>query len=60
MARFVREVVAYYVAQAKSSNHAVREAACACIAELMEKVRFQRGMLFLLLCFRLHAPVAAG
>ncbi len=30
--------VAYYIAQSKANNHAVREAACACIAELMEKV----------------------
>jgi hypothetical protein len=32
------QVVQYYIAQSKSSNHGVREAACACIAELMEKV----------------------
>jgi hypothetical protein len=32
-------VVAYYVEQSKANNHAVREAACACIAELMCKVR---------------------
>jgi len=31
-------VAAYYVSQSKANNHAVREAACACIAELMEKV----------------------
>jgi len=31
--------VAYYISQSKANNHAVREAACACIAELMEKVR---------------------
>lgn len=35
------QVVAYYIAQSKAGNHAVREAACACIAELMEKVRGQ-------------------
>ena len=32
------QVVSYYIAQTKSSHHGVREAACACIAELMEKV----------------------
>ena len=31
-------MVSYYIAQSKSSNHGVRESACACIAELMEKV----------------------
>jgi hypothetical protein len=31
-------VVSYYVSQSKANNHAVREAACACMAELMEKV----------------------
>ena len=30
--------VDYYISQSKANNHAVREAACACIAELMEKV----------------------
>lgn len=33
-----RQVVVYYIAQSKSSHHGVREASCACIAELMEKV----------------------
>ncbi len=32
------QVVNYYVEQSKANNHAVREAACACIAELMCKV----------------------
>lgn len=32
------QVVAYYIEQSKANNHAVREAACACIAELMCKV----------------------
>uniref|UniRef100_A0A061QRH4 Arm repeat-containing protein n=1 Tax=Tetraselmis sp. GSL018 TaxID=582737 RepID=A0A061QRH4_9CHLO len=37
-AKFANEVVSYYIAQSKANNHAVREAACACIAELMVKV----------------------
>ena len=31
-------MVDYYIAQSKANNHGVREAACACIAELVEKV----------------------
>ncbi len=31
-------MVSYYIMQSKANNHAVREAACACIAELMIKV----------------------
>jgi hypothetical protein len=38
VAHFCPAVVAYYVSQSKANNHAVREAACACMAELMEKV----------------------
>ncbi|GAX73817.1 hypothetical protein CEUSTIGMA_g1268.t1 [Chlamydomonas eustigma] len=38
VALFVSEVVSYYIAQSKASHHGVREAACGCIAELMEKV----------------------
>ncbi|KAF6254565.1 ARM repeat-containing protein [Scenedesmus sp. NREL 46B-D3] len=38
VAKYVDQVVFYYVNQSKASNHAVREAACAVIAELMEKV----------------------
>jgi len=38
VAQFAPQVVAYYVAQSKSNSHSVRESACACIAELMEKV----------------------
>jgi hypothetical protein len=41
VARCAPQVVAYYVEQSKANNHAVREAACACIAELMTKV--ERG-----------------
>jgi hypothetical protein len=35
------QVVAYYIEQSKANNHAVREAACACIAELMCKASCQ-------------------
>ncbi|GBF89452.1 hypothetical protein Rsub_02024 [Raphidocelis subcapitata] len=38
VAEHIDPVVSYYIAQSKANNHAVREAACACIAELMEKV----------------------
>ncbi|KAF8068347.1 hypothetical protein HT031_002036 [Scenedesmus sp. PABB004] len=38
VARHIDQVVFYYVSQSKANNHAVREAACAVIAELMEKV----------------------
>jgi len=37
-AKFAPQVVTYYIMQSKANNHAVREAACACIAELMVKV----------------------
>lgn len=39
VAKHIDEVVRFYIAQSRANNHAVREAACACIAELMEKVR---------------------
>jgi len=32
--------VEFYISQTKADNHAVREAACACIAELGTKVSF--------------------
>ncbi|EFJ51820.1 hypothetical protein VOLCADRAFT_120428 [Volvox carteri f. nagariensis] len=38
VARHINFVVAHYILQSRANNHAVREAACACIAELMEKV----------------------
>lgn len=38
VAAHIKSVVEFYVAQSKANNHAVREAGCACIAELMEKV----------------------
>ena len=43
----IEGVVKFYVRQSQASNHAVREAACACIAELGAKVsggKGQRGM----------------
>ena len=38
MERFISETVAYYVACTEAENHAVREAACQCIAELAAKI----------------------
>ncbi|KAL3213908.1 hypothetical protein MRX96_007314 [Rhipicephalus microplus] len=57
--RHINGVVDYYISQAAAENHAVREAACACIAELASKiaqdvVRPHVSRLFqtLLVCFR--------
>lgn len=57
--RHIACVVDYYISQAAAENHAVREAACACIAELASKiahdaVRPHVSRLFqtLLVCFR--------
>ncbi|KAK3733797.1 hypothetical protein QZH41_015115, partial [Actinostola sp. cb2023] len=36
--KYIKETVEFYVIQTKADNHAVREAACACIAELGTKV----------------------
>ncbi|UYV78378.1 hypothetical protein LAZ67_16001125, partial [Cordylochernes scorpioides] len=36
--RYIAQFVEYYVSQTKANNHAVREAACACIAELAAKI----------------------
>ncbi|CAB3990045.1 Leishmanolysin-like peptidase, partial [Paramuricea clavata] len=36
--KFIKETVEFYVSQTKADNHAVREAACECIAELGIKV----------------------
>ncbi|XP_048580229.1 uncharacterized protein LOC116601563 isoform X2 [Nematostella vectensis] len=36
--KYIKETVEFYVSQTKADNHAVREAACACIAELGLKV----------------------
>ena len=59
VARCAPTVVSYYVEQSKANNHAVREAACACIAELMCKVdkpavapHVPRLLRALLTCFR--------
>ena len=38
VAQFTEEFVDYYTRQCGANNHAVREAACSCIAELMTKV----------------------
>ncbi|XP_071081412.1 uncharacterized protein [Haliotis cracherodii] len=36
--KYIKNVVEFYIAQTEADNHAVREAACACIAELGSKV----------------------
>eukprot|EP00010_Vexillifera_abyssalis_P001453 CAMPEP_0201560856 /NCGR_PEP_ID=MMETSP0173_2-20130828/78487_1 /ASSEMBLY_ACC=CAM_ASM_000268 /TAXON_ID=218659 /ORGANISM="Vexillifera sp., Strain DIVA3 564/2" /LENGTH=459 /DNA_ID=CAMNT_0047975319 /DNA_START=765 /DNA_END=2144 /DNA_ORIENTATION=- len=38
LVRYIGEVVAYYAQSSKADNHAVREAACHCIAELALRV----------------------
>lgn len=35
----IGRVVEFYISQSEAANHAVREAACTCIAELGTKVR---------------------
>lgn len=59
VAKCITSVVSYYVEQSKANNHAVREAACSCIAELMTKVdrdavspHVSRLLSCLLTCFR--------
>eukprot|EP00879_Flechtneria_rotunda_P017789 GHRR01018648.1.p1 GENE.GHRR01018648.1~~GHRR01018648.1.p1 ORF type:complete len:558 (+),score=195.68 GHRR01018648.1:134-1807(+) len=59
VAKYIDQVVFYYISQSKANNHAVREAACAVIAELMEKVDRQAVaphvpdlLRVLLLCFK--------
>ncbi|XP_014671947.1 PREDICTED: uncharacterized protein LOC106812561 [Priapulus caudatus] len=37
--KYIADVQEYYIAQTKADNHAVREAACACIAELGSKIK---------------------
>jgi len=56
---YISEVVDYYVASTDSDNHAVREAACACIAELGSKIEKEAVSPFvarlletLLICFK--------
>ena len=36
--KYADEVAAFYISQSEADNHAVREAACACISELCSKV----------------------
>jgi hypothetical protein len=36
--KYIAQVVEFYISQTEATNHAVREAACACIAELGTKV----------------------
>lgn len=36
--RYIERTVEYYICTTESNNHAVREAACACIAELASKI----------------------
>jgi hypothetical protein len=36
--QYIAETVTYYISQTEAENHAVREAACACVAELGAKV----------------------
>lgn len=38
----IEAVAEFYISQSQASNHAVREAACACIAELGTKVRLRK------------------
>ncbi|XP_070576630.1 uncharacterized protein [Ptychodera flava] len=46
---YIKDTVEYYVAQTMADNHAVREAACACIAELGSKINRE--------CVRPYVPV---
>ncbi|CAG2063838.1 unnamed protein product [Timema podura] len=57
--KYISQTVDYYILATESDNHAVREAACACIAELASKIQAQSvrpyvGKLLhtLLVCFR--------
>ena len=59
VAQYIKEVVNYYTLQSEAENHAVREAACQCIAELGIKVDkdavrpFVKELLdALMVCFR--------
>eukprot|EP00850_Spirogloea_muscicola_P014971 SM000111S18794 [mRNA] locus=s111:183250:196627:+ [translate_table: standard] len=42
LATYAPQVVAFYIKQSRADNHAVREAACYCIAELMCKVDHEK------------------
>ena len=39
-------MVEFYISQTEAANHAVREAACACIAELGTKVLYIKSSVF--------------
>lgn len=59
VARYAPGVVEYYIQQSRANNHAVREAACACMAEFMTKVdksaaapHVRRMLTALLSCFK--------
>ncbi|XP_076321586.1 uncharacterized protein LOC143231011 [Tachypleus tridentatus] len=41
VAKYIEHMVNYYISQTQADNHAVREAACACIAELASKIKRQ-------------------
>lgn len=57
--KHIKHVVNYYISQTNANNHAVREAACACIAELASKIKSEVVQPFvpalletLLVCFQ--------
>ena len=57
--KYLKEVVAFYVTQTLSDNHAVREAACHCMAELASKIdsdivmpHVSKLLTALLVCFK--------
>lgn len=57
--KYISHTVDYYILATESDNHAVREAACACIAELASKIHPQtvqphveRLLNTLLVCFQ--------
>ena len=63
VAKHLPATVAFYLQQADADNHAVREAACSCIAELATKVARPAvqpevaGLLqALLVCFKVSCP----
>ena len=57
--KYISQTVEYYIEATESDNHAVREAACACIAELASKIQHEavrpyveRLLTTLLVCFQ--------
>jgi hypothetical protein len=52
--RYINQTVAFYVEQSDADNHAVREAACACIAELAQKID-RDALVRCVVSSRLHA-----